>query len=59
MQKEKGRKKALLMIKITIVIAIFLLITLFSIIIAQTVQINRLRDKIDSQLEYSSQAIEE
>ena len=48
MKKEMTRKKALLIIKLSIVLAIALLVVLFSIIIAQTVEINNLQNEIDT-----------
>ncbi len=48
MKKEMTRKKALLIIKLSIVLAIALLVVLFSIIIAQTVKINNLQNEIDA-----------
>jgi hypothetical protein len=54
MTEEKKRTKALLIIKVSISIAIFSLILLFSIIIAQTVIIKKLNDDIKNQPEYSS-----
>jgi hypothetical protein len=56
MGKEQKRKKALLIIKITAVISVLLLVALFSIIIAQTVKINRLQNEIDNQNIYYSEA---
>lgn len=59
MEKEKKRKKAILIVKITIALAIFSLVVLFSIIIAQTIIINQLQNEINSQPEYSSTATEQ
>lgn len=56
MKENQKRRKALLIIKITIVVSISLLVILFSIIIAQTVKINRLQNEINNQNIYHSEA---
>jgi lipopolysaccharide/colanic/teichoic acid biosynthesis glycosyltransferase len=58
MKEEQKRKKALLIVKIVMASAILLIIALFSIIIAQTVEINDLQNQIYTQTEYSSEATE-
>ena len=55
MKENQKRRKALLIIKITIVVSISLLVILFSIIIAQTVKINRLQNEINNQNIYHSE----
>lgn len=55
MKKELTRKKAILLIKITVVVAVLLLVVLFSIIIAQTVEMRRLQNEIENQSVYYSE----